>query len=154
MSRRLAHAVALLAMLAACGESMFSASEDAAPGLFCPGNVATRNLDVSPQQIALGDAVDIEIRWLTWDRVSEPAMATLVAGLNGEIEVEIPLSYDPSAEQRTDALDALYVGTQLNPFGVGAPEGTVSVLASGTADEACMAPATAATTFELLRGGT
>lgn len=144
MMRRIALAAALLVAASACGNSMFAAEDDALLGMGCPGNVATRSMTVTPAQgVSRGDPVVIEVTWSTWDRVSEPATVTLIVGSADEIEVEIPLMYNSTAEPHT------YIGSQLNPFGAGAPAGTVSVLASGGTNEECMAPATAATTFEL-----
>jgi hypothetical protein len=130
------------AALAACSSTT---TMDAAggPGAFCAGSGASIALAAAPQAVTRNEPVDIVIRWELSERVSEPATATLIAGADGAVEVDLPLSLDP------DRPGLVYSVTQLNPFGSGVPAGTVVVLASETEHEDCPVPATATTTFEL-----
>ena len=106
--------------LASCGDDEMKGD---ASGGYCS---FTSSLFVTPETLVRGEAVEIVVRWETSTELSEPQV-TLLAGPDYHIEVELPLA--PALDQRRT-----YEVRQLNPFGLGAPTGSVSVLAEAPAD--------------------
>ena len=131
--------VSMVAMMMACG-----GGDDALMAEFgCPGNYASVGLDATPAQVVVGAPTDIEIRWELSEFLAPPVTATMIVDSPLNVEVEVPLS------EEVGGAGYAYVGTQRNPFGGVLLPGLVSVLASGPASDACRAPATATTSFEL-----
>ena len=132
----------VLMVLAGC------VSENARSGLGgpfdgCPSNASNVALDVSPVVLARGDAVDLDILWTVDTGLTAPVVATLHAGNGPVVEVELPL------ELQTGASLYAYHGSLLNPFGAGAPAGTVGVLTSAGVASGCDTTPTAATALTL-----
>ena len=71
-------------------------------------------------------------------------LATLMAGPNDDIQVEVPL-----VEDLPPASHPSYLGAQLNPFGLGVPAGAAAVLTSAGRPVGCDTSATASASFEL-----
>lgn len=92
----------------------------------------------APSELTRGETVDLNITW-SLDRTLSDVQAQLALGAGDtSIAVVVPLVSDEVGLQR---------GSLLNPFGVGAPAGEVSVLATGSLDQQCAI--SAATTLVL-----
>ena len=137
-------AVALFALTAVVG---CSASDELAkmPGNFedCTDNSVTFTFGVEPLTLVRNADVSLSVRWETFASLNDP-VATLRVGDGPVVEVEVPLL--PEAD---GVAGHAYQGSLLNPFGMGAPAGTVEVLAAASANEGCSTSPTAATAFEL-----
>jgi hypothetical protein len=109
----------------------------------CPTNASTLAISVTPDPLARGDAIDVEISWSVDLQLTAPVVATLSAGDGPVVEVDVPLLLD-SGSYPYD-----YVGSVLNPFGVGAPAGTLEVLTRAGVASGCDLIPTAATAITL-----
>ena len=131
-------AACVAALSSACGGDDLSSEEQC--------YVGNMELTLEPSTIIRGEAVELTVVWnldypvYDWGYVpSEPAAVFLYAGVDDEIEVEVPLSEAGGG----------YEGALLNPFGPGAPVGAGWVLAQGPVYEVCPVPPTGTLTFEL-----
>ena len=131
--------IALGLVGAGCGGDD-SLSADREGELLCDGG-GSYSLVVSPLALERDEDVVIEIRWHLVTEVMDPS-ATLSTD-RIEIEVDLPLAYVQYEPYAT------YVGQQRNPFGIGAPVGPVSVLASAKMRSGCSYAPSAATSFSL-----
>ncbi len=134
----LVRATVIISLLAAagCGDMMGEGAADECDPM-------TLQFDVTPLVVTRGEAVDIVVTWQTAYPLVAPIEASLLAGSRYDIEVEVPLAWVEGAE------GGQYVGTQLNPFGAGAPAGSVSVLAQAAIPEGCTQAPSATSSFTL-----
>lgn len=136
--------VGLVGLLALVGCGM-AAEKDAAPRAAedCPSNASTEVFAAGPNSVTRGEPVDVWVSWTVSLPLAEPVVATLRAGDGPVVEVELPLSYRVG----TNPYD--YEGAVLNPFGAGAPGGTLEVLVEAARDPECSVTPTAATALTL-----
>jgi hypothetical protein len=124
--------------VAGCSDDML----DDAPHSADVCGAYTEALDVTPLVVTRGEAVDVQIHWQLDRMVAEPAQARLILGSGEEIEVDVPLTFSDVDPTFT------FVGTQLNPFGAGAPAGSLVITAVGSS-VLCSTPPSATTTISL-----
>lgn len=138
----------LVAMLAlgtgACG-GLEDLSNDGGGGYGGSGvpcdSGGTVSLGVDPAVVQRGEAVSITVTWRTVYDVKNPK-GTLSLSQDA-IDVQVSLAADPAGPAVT------YIGTLVNPFGLGAPAGAVDVLTAGEPWDGCHYALTGATTFSL-----
>ncbi len=130
--------VAVAVGMWACGGGAWSPVDDG--GDICD-SLGSVQLLVTPSTVQRGEATEITVLWQTNAEVNQPS-ATFTLDTDS-IEVEVPLFYDASAPGET------YLGTQLNPYGVGAPSGAVHVLAAGEPFDGCTFALTDTFVFDL-----
>ena len=125
-------------LLSGCGSDALNASyED--KDAHCA--VSTLSFTVTPAVLSRGDSVTVDLRWETDTSLITPVHATLFAGADDEIEVEMPLSESTTA--------AIWVGSVMNPYGAGAPAGDAWILAESAAPSGCLAAPNATASFTL-----
>lgn len=139
MRARLVLTLALGAGLgsAGCAGHESSGGAGGSGGSCDPGG--TVRLEVTPASIARGEAALLTVRWELEHTVSAPRV-TMTASA---VEVEVPL------QEHLSAWHYVYRAQLLNPFGSGAPAGTVDVLAQAQPPQGCFNGPTASTSFDL-----
>jgi hypothetical protein len=131
-----------LACLAGCSADDLAA-EAPGNGWGCTDNSVTVTFTVEPATLVRNADYTLSVRWEAYEPLNDP-VASLRVGDGPVVEVELPLSGPMDS-----AVYHGYGGSLLNPFGAGAPAGTVEVLAEAAPNSGCHAFPTAATAFEL-----
>ncbi len=129
-------------VLAGCSDDALSGAPETD---YCPENIG---LTVSPYAVTRGATIEIVVIWETTEPLSSP-VATLSVGVANAVEVDVPLVLAPDLESGSVSGGDRYLGSLLNPFGLGAPSGAGRVLAIADTIGDCLSSPSATTTFEL-----
>ena len=135
--------VAAFAFLAGCADSTGNAILLSGPE-GCANYGRSVRLSFSPETVTRGASVSLTVEWDTTWLVDEPVIAALQTDWKPSVEVELVLG------EAGDLRSIRDIGSTENPFGAGAPAGTVSILVrADDSDPDCRPVPTAATSFLL-----
>lgn len=135
--------VAAFAFVAGCAGATSDATMLSGPE-GCANYGRSVGLSFSPETVTRGASVSLIVEWETTWQVDEPVIATLQTEWNPSVEVDLVLN------EVGDRPSIRYIGSTENPFGAGAPAGTVSLLVTADdSDPDCRPVPTAATSFLL-----